>query len=47
VSPGVAIGGRKLWLVTEVSQSGLKYLRDDEVAALHVYLSAPEAAAHP
>jgi mono/diheme cytochrome c family protein len=47
LSTGVAIGGRKLGLMKEMSQSALKYLRDDEVAALHTYLSAPEAAAHP
>jgi cytochrome c553 len=47
LSTGVAIGGRKLGLMTEMSQAGLKYLRDDEVAELHIYLSAPEAAAHP
>jgi len=47
LSTGVAIGGRKLGLMAEMSQAGLKYLRNDEVAELHVYLSAPEAAAHP
>jgi cytochrome c553 len=47
LSTGVAIGGRKLGLMTEMSQAGLKYLRDDEVAELHAFLSAPEAAAHP
>lgn len=47
LSTGVAIGGRKLGLMTEMSQGGLKYLRDDEVAELHAYLSAPEAAARP
>lgn len=47
LSTGIAIGGRKLGLMTEMSQSALKYLRDDEVTALHAYLSAPEAAAHP
>jgi hypothetical protein len=47
LSTGVAIGGRKLGLMTEMAQSGLSYLRDDEVAELHAYLSAPEAAAHP
>ena len=46
LSTGVAIGGRKLGLMTEMSQAGLRYLRDDEVAELHAYLSAPEAAAH-
>jgi hypothetical protein len=47
LSTGVAIGGRKLGLMTEMAQSGLRYLRDDEIAELHAYLSAPEAAAHP
>ena len=47
LSTGIAIGGRKLGLLTEMSQGALKYLRDDEVAELHAYLSAPEAAAHP
>lgn len=47
LSTGVAIGGRKLGLMTEMAQSGLRYLRDDEVAALHAYLSAPEAATRP
>jgi len=47
LSTGIAIGGRKLGLMTEMSQGGLKYLRDDEVAELHAHLSAPEAAAHP
>jgi cytochrome c553 len=47
LSTGVAIGGRKLGLMTEMSQAGLKYLRDDEVAELHVYLSAPEATVRP
>ena len=47
LSTGVAIGGRKLGLMTEMAQGGLKYLRDDEVASLHAYLSAPEAATHP
>jgi cytochrome c553 len=46
LSTGVATG-RKLGLMTEMAQSGLRYLRDDEVAALHAYLSAPEMAAHP
>ncbi|HEX9472832.1 MAG TPA: c-type cytochrome [Steroidobacteraceae bacterium] len=45
LSTGIGIGGRKLGLMTEMSQSGLKYLHDDEVAALHAYLSAPEATA--
>ena len=48
LSTGVATGGRKLGLMSEMSKLGLKYLRDDEIAALHAYLSAPEAAtAHP
>ncbi|MGB8326675.1 MAG: c-type cytochrome [Steroidobacteraceae bacterium] len=47
LSTGVAIGGRKLGLMTEMAQGGLKYLRDDEVAQLHAYLSAPEPAVHP
>lgn len=33
LSTGVAIGGGKLGLMTEMAQAGLKYLRDDEVAA--------------
>jgi hypothetical protein len=33
--------------MTEMAQGALRYLRDDEVAALHAYLSAPEAAVHP
>ena len=44
---GIATGGRKLGLMTEMSQAALKYLSDDEVAAMYAYLSAPEAAAHP
>ena len=42
LSTGIAPGGRKLGLMTEMSVAGLKYLRDDEVAALHAYLSAGE-----
>jgi len=45
MTTGAAIGGRKLGLMAEMSRAGLKHLRDDEVAALHAYLSAPEAAA--
>ena len=47
LTTGVAIGGRKLGLMTEMSQGALKYLRDDEIAALHAYLSAPETTTHP
>lgn len=47
LTTGVAIGGRKLGLMTEMSQGALKYLRDDEIASLHAYLSAPEATTHP
>jgi cytochrome c553 len=43
LSTGIAIGGRKLGLMTEMAQRGLRHLRDDEIAALHAYLSAPEA----
>ena len=45
MTTGAAIGGRKLGLMAEMSRAGLKHLRDDEVAALHAYLSAPEAVA--
>ena len=44
MSTGIAVGGRKLGLMTEISQPALKYLSDDEVAAVYAYLSAPEAA---
>ena len=44
LSTGIAPGGRKLGLMTEMSVAGLKYLRDDEMVALHSYLSAGE---HP
>jgi len=47
LSTGIAVGGRKLGLMTEMSQSALKYLSDDEVAAVYAYLSAPEEAAKP
>ena len=47
LSTGIATGGRKLGLMTEMSRGALKYLSDDEVAAVYAYLSAPEAAAHP
>jgi cytochrome c553 len=47
LSTGVATGGRKLGLMTEMSQAGLKYMSDDEVAAVYAYLSAPETAPHP
>lgn len=47
LSTGIAMGGRKLGLMTEMSQSALKYLNDDEVAAAYAYLSAPEVAAKP
>jgi len=47
LSTGIAMGGRKLGLMTEMSQSALKYMSDDEVAAVYAYLSAPEVAAHP
>ena len=47
LSTGIATGGRKLGLMSEMSQGALKYLSDDEVAAVYAYLSAPEAAAQP
>jgi len=47
LSTGIATGGRKLGLMTEMSQGALKYLSDDEVAAVYAYLSAPEVPAHP
>jgi cytochrome c553 len=47
LSTGVAIGGRRLGLMTEIAQGALRYLSDDEVAALHAYLSTPETPAHP
>ena len=47
LSTGIAMGGRKLGLMTEMSQSALKYMSDDEVAAVYAYLSAPEVAAKP
>ena len=43
MSTGIAVGGRKLGLMTEISQTALKYLSDDEVAAVYAFLSAPEA----
>lgn len=46
MSTGLAPGGRKLGLMTEVS-GGLKYLRDDEVADLHAYFSAGDPTTHP
>ncbi len=42
LSTGIATGGRKLGLMSEMSRGALKDLRDDEVAALHAYLSAPD-----
>ena len=47
MSTGVAIGGRKLGLMSEMSQSALKYLSDDEMAAVYAYLAATEAAKLP
>jgi cytochrome c553 len=47
LSTGIATGGRKLGLMSEMSQGALKYLSDDEVAAVYAYLSAPEAADRP
>ena len=47
LSTGIAMGGRKLGLMTEMSQSALKYLNDDEVAAVYAYLSAPEEVGNP
>ena len=47
LATGIATGGRKLGLMTEMSQSALKYMSDDEVAAVYAYLSAPESATHP
>ncbi len=47
LSTGIAMGGRKLGLMTEMSQGSLKYMRDDEVTAVYAYLSAPEVAARP
>ena len=47
LSTGIATGGRKLGLMTEASKSALKYLRDDEIAAVYAYLHSPEASAHP
>ena len=46
LSTGIAMGGRKLGLMTEMSQSALKYMNDDEVTAVYAYLSAPEVATH-
>jgi cytochrome c553 len=46
MSTGLAPGGRKLGLMTEMS-GGLKFLRDDEVAALHAYFSAGDPAKRP
>lgn len=47
LSTGIPLGGRKLGLMKEMSQSALKYMSDDEVAAVYAYLSAPEEATHP
>jgi cytochrome c553 len=47
LTTGIAPGGRKLGLMTEMSVAGLKYLRDDEVTALYAYLSAGEHGASP
>lgn len=47
LSTGIAPGGRKLGLMTEMSVAGLKYLRSDEVAELHAYLSAGEHTVQP
>ena len=47
LSTGIAMGGRKLGLMTEMSQSALKFMNDDEVAAVYAYLSAREEAAKP
>ena len=48
MSTGIATGGRKLDLMTEMARAGLKDLRDDEVDALHGYLSGPDPTpAHP
>ena len=47
LSTGVAVGGRKLGLMTEMSQGALKYMRDDEIEAVYAFLLAPESAAAP
>jgi len=47
LSTGIAPGGRKLGLMTEMSVAGLKYLRDDEVTALYAYLAAGEHTDRP
>ena len=47
MSTGIAIGGRKLGSMTEMSQAALKYMRDDEMAAVYTYLAATDAAKLP
>ena len=47
MSTGIAIGGRKLGSMTEMSQAALKYMRDDEMAAVYTYLAATDAAKIP
>jgi cytochrome c553 len=39
IHTGVASGGRKLGLMTIIAQENLHALRDDEIAAIHAYLT--------
>jgi cytochrome c553 len=45
LSTGKAVGGREVGMMSEAARLGLKYLRADEVADLHAYLSKPGGAA--
>lgn len=39
---GKAIGDREVGLMSEVSRDGFSHLTDEEIAAIHAYLNAPE-----
>jgi hypothetical protein len=40
---GRGVGDRDLGLMTEVSRTSFVYMADDEIAAVHTYLTAPPA----
>jgi hypothetical protein len=39
---GKALGDRELELMSSVSRDGFSHLTDEEIAAIHAYLNAPQ-----